>query len=246
MTASYRLLAVTGAAGDLGRSIATTFATSGWRVALLDVDTQRLGEAAQAAGGRAYNADVTRPQTLSQAFGKISAELGYIDCLVNAAGLTRPAPSESLPDDDWQTVLDVNLSGAFFSCRAALPHLRPSGASVINISSISATRVLPGRAAYSASKAGLNGLTSSLAVEWASRGLRVNAVAPAWIDNTFLRSLADRGVLDPSELASKIPLGRLCTNEDVVAAVEFLADLDKSGFITGQVLHVDGGYLPAG
>jgi NAD(P)-dependent dehydrogenase (short-subunit alcohol dehydrogenase family) len=237
-------MVVTGAAGDLGRAIATHFARNGWRVDLLDVDDVRLRGVADEVGGRAITCDVRERDDLERAFAVVGAD-GKIDCLVNAAGLTRPAPSFELSTVDWDAVIGVNLTGTFRTCQAAFPLLR-RGSAIVNVSSISGTRARPGRAAYTASKAGVDGLTASLAVEWAPSGIRVNAVAPAWIDNAFLRDLASRGIVDPAELVTKIPLGRLCTDEDVVQAVRFLADPAAAAFITGQVLYVDGGYVVAG
>ena len=237
-------MVITGAQGGLGKAIARLAFSQGWRLALIDREPSITEDAPPEA--LSIVADVTDPASMRGALEHCKAELGSIDCLVSSAGLTRPGPSAALAREDWETVLTVDLSGAFFVAQAAYPYLRASAGSIVNISSISATRVMPGRAAYSAAKAGLNALTQSLAVEWGPDGIRVNAVAPAWVDNAFLRSLERKGVLDPEELVSKIPLGRLCTDDDVAQAVCFLANRNAASFITGQVLHIDGGYLSAG
>lgn len=244
--AAHRVAAITGASGDLGAALARGFASHGWNVALIDLNADALAEIGDPIGGLSVPADVTSTDDVAAAVAAIDATWGRIDALINAAGITRPGASEELSPSDWRRVIDVNLSGAFHASQACFSHLHATAGSIVNITSIAATRAMPGRAAYTASKAGLEGLTASLAVEWAPRGVRVNAVAPAWIDNAFVRTLAEQGVVDRDDLISRIPLGRLCSNDDVVSAVAFLADSRQSGFITGQTLAVDGGYLPAG
>jgi NAD(P)-dependent dehydrogenase (short-subunit alcohol dehydrogenase family) len=144
---------------------------------------------------------------------------------------------------DWQRVLDVDLNGTFFACQAAYPHLAPASA-IVNLASVLAMRGLPGRVAYTAAKFGVVGITRVLAVEWAGRGIRVNAVGPSWTDTPLIRDQLAAGTLD-LEVLERVPMGRLAQVEDVVGAVVFLLG-DGASFITGQTLYVDGGYTWAG
>ena len=163
---------------------------------------------------------------------------GDIDILVNNAGLTRDGLIVRMPDDDWRTVIETNLSGAFYTCRAAARGmLRRRSGSIVNLTSIVGLHGNPGQANYAASKAGIIGLTKALARELASRNVRVNAVAPGYIETALTEVLPD-GVRDA--LLGNTPLGRLGRPEDVAGAVRFLCSAEAS-FITGEVLLVDGG-----
>lgn len=236
---------VTGGASGLGRAIAAHARNAGWTVALLDRDHDSVLAAADELGGAALTADVTEPEQLAEAFAAAVSTHGAISGLVNAAGLTRPGPSESLAVADWKTVVDVDLSGTFYTCQAAFPHLAPE-AGIVNIASIASVRGLPQRAAYSAAKAGVVGLTRALAVEWASHGVRVNAVGPSWVDTPLLRGLVESGSISEEEMVSKVPLGRLCRPEEVADSVMYLLAPDSARYITGQTLYIDGGYVWAG
>jgi NAD(P)-dependent dehydrogenase (short-subunit alcohol dehydrogenase family) len=239
------VLVITGGASGLGLGIGARASKQGWTVALLDRDTAALDQAAVQIQALAVQADVTNPEALQKAFADIAARSGPIDGLVNSAGLTRPGPSETLPVSDWQTVIDVDLNGTFYACQAAVPHLAEHAA-IVNIASIAAGRGLPHRTAYSAAKAGVVGLTKALAAEWAPRGIRVNAVGPAWADTPLLRGLITDGVLTEKEITDRIPMGRLCTEDDVANSVLFLLSREQSSYVTGQTLYVDGGYVWAG
>jgi NAD(P)-dependent dehydrogenase (short-subunit alcohol dehydrogenase family) len=237
-----RAVVITGALGGIGRCAAERFAADGFSVVGIDV------RRADSAGpySELLVCDLADEDAIAATVDALERSWSDVHCLVNGAGLTRVAPSTELPLSDWEAVHDTTLRGAFLMSRGLFPLLEASSGSIVNISSISARRVLPGRLAYSSAKAGLDALTRSLAVEWAPANVRVNAVAPAWVDSEFLRNLAVAGALDPEELRRKIPMGRLCTETDVVEAIRFLADPERAGFITGQILAVDGGYLHAG
>ncbi|GAA1626600.1 SDR family NAD(P)-dependent oxidoreductase [Georgenia ruanii] len=239
------VLVVTGGASGLGRAIAAQAAAEGWTVVLVDRDADALAVAAEELGVASTAVDVTDREALGAAFASIAERLGRIGGLVNSAGLTRPGPSEGLAVDDWKLVIDVDLSGTFYSCQAAFDHLAES-ASIVNIASIGSTRGLPERVAYSAAKAGVVGLTRALAAEWAPLGIRVNAVGPSWVDTPLVRDLIASGTIDEQQMLDKVPLGRLCTPEDVASSVLFLLGSDKAGYVTGQTLYVDGGYVWAG
>jgi NAD(P)-dependent dehydrogenase (short-subunit alcohol dehydrogenase family) len=239
------VLVVTGGASGLGRAIAAQAAAEGWTVVLVDRDAEALAAATEELGVASAAVDVTAREALGEAFASIAQRLGPIGGLVNSAGLTRRGPSEELAEDDWKLVIDVDLSGTFYSCQAAFDHLAES-ASIVNVASIASTRGLPQRAAYSAAKAGVVGLTRALAAEWAPRGIRVNAVGPSWVDTPLVRGLIASGAIDEQQMLDKVPLGRLCTPEDVASSVLFLLTPDKAGYVTGQTLYVDGGYVWAG
>ncbi|MFC4003837.1 SDR family NAD(P)-dependent oxidoreductase [Prauserella oleivorans] len=226
------VVVVTGSASGLGAHVCARAANEGWTVAGIDIT------------GGDYRADVRDPAQLRRAFADIRDRYGRIAGLVNSAGLTRPGPSATLPEADWRMVVDVDLSGTFFACQAAFEHLA-EGASIVNISSIAAARGLPERAAYSAAKAGVTGLTNALAAEWGPQGHRVNAVGPAWTNTPLVQKMIAGGVVDLKSVVDAIPLGRLCTEDDVASAVLFLLS-DRAAFVNGQTLYVDGGYAAAG
>lgn len=191
-------------------------------------------EVAKEAGGRAIQADVSDPEDAK----RLVEEAGELDILVNNAGVTRDGLIARMPDDDWRAVLDTNLSGAFYTCRAvARSMMRRRSGSIVNVSSIVGLHGNPGQTNYSASKAGLIGFTKALARELGSRGVRANVVAPGYVDTRLTDVL-------PEELKramlQKTPLGRFGTADDVAGAVRFLSS-DAAAFITGEVLLVDGG-----
>ena len=234
---------VTGGAKGIGLGVVRELVRSGWRCTILDVDP--AGAAAGVEVGASHmRADVTRPDELAAAFAEIAARTGAIRGLVNAAGINLTGRAEELSDDDWQRVIDVDLSGTFYACRAAFRYLEP-GASIVNVASVLAVRARAGRVAYGAAKAGVIAVTRTLAVEWADRGIRVNAVAPGWTDTPLIRGQAEAGTLDISAVVERVPMARLATVDEVAAAVAFLLE-DRAAFVTGHVLFVDGGYAAAG
>lgn len=236
------MIAVTGGASGIGAATAQALLGQGYDVAVIDLDSP---DATPPPHARAYHADVTNFDSLVEVFVDIDASTTEgLTGLVNCAGLTRTGPTSEFPLDDWVRVIAVDLTGTFYTCRAAVAHLRP-GAAIVNLASIASVRALPGRAAYTAAKFGVVGLTRVLAVEWAARGIRVNAVGPGWTKTPLLDDLIQRGRLAEDELVAKIPIGRLAAVDDVVSAICFLLS-DQSGFITGQTLYVDGGYLWSG
>lgn len=240
------VVVVTGAGRGLGAALAIGLAREGWDVGLIArTDTQIEQVAAQidAMGRRAVavTADVRQPRDVGRSMQRIDAELGAIDALVNNAGVQRVGPALGLTEADWDAVLDTNLKGAFFCMQAVAPGMIERGhGSVVNIASVAGQLAVPDRAPYAASKAGLLMLTRACAVEWAYAGVRVNAVSPTFVDTDLARQTLDQpGALET--ILGRIPLGRLATPADVVAAVAFLLDEPRAGFITGEVLTVDGG-----
>jgi NAD(P)-dependent dehydrogenase (short-subunit alcohol dehydrogenase family) len=237
-------LVVTGGARGIGRGIAAAFRRRGWAVVVADSDADATLETAAELGAGHTVVDVRDATALRSALDAVAARYGGIDALVTAAGITRIGESAWLAATDWRTVIDVDLSGTFYSCQAAYPHL-PDGGAVVTISSVAAYRGIARRAAYCAAKAGVVALTRTLATEWAPRGIRVNGVAPGWVDTPFLREAVRRGDVDLDELARRPPLGGLTAISDVVGAVTFLVS-EESRFVTGQTLVVDGGWTCAG
>jgi 3-oxoacyl-[acyl-carrier protein] reductase len=206
------------------------------------VNYRSSAEAAEAiageVGGIAVAGNVADPEQVKALVEQVESELGDIDALVNNAGLTRDTLIARMSDEDWDAVLDTNLRGTFQMCRAvARKMLRRRTGSIVNLTSVVGLHGNAGQVNYAASKAGIVGLTKSLAKELGNRGVRANAIAPGYIDTELT------GVL-PEEVRNLIlgntPLGRLGTPEDVAGAVRFLCS-DEAGFVTGEVLLVDGG-----
>jgi len=240
-----KTVVITGGAAGIGRAVAQRCLQQDWDVCLVDRDEQQLEQAAADLGCRSQAADVTDPEQLAAAYARAAEATGSIDGLVNSAGINRPAPSSELSEEDWRSVIEIDLSGTFYSCQAAFPHLS-RGAGIVNLASVLAARATPGRAAYTAAKIGVLGVTRVLAVEWAQHGIRVNAIGPAWTDTPMLRGLIDSGAVSESELIGRIPMGRLCSLADILPAVCFLLSERDAGFITGQTIYIDGGYTWAG
>ena len=237
-----KLAVVTGGAKGIGLGAVRELAGEGWQCVILDADL--AGEqVADELGASFVRADVTRPDELRAAFADVAGRFGPIHGLVNSAGINRTGPSAELAAEDWQRVIDIDLSGTFFACQAAYPHLA-DGAAIVNLASVFSMKALPGRVAYAAAKHGVVGITRVLAVEWADRPIRVNAVAPSWTDTPLIAAQVAAGTIDLSVL-EHVPFGRLARVEDVTGAIAFLLS-DKASFITGQTLYVDGGYTWAG
>ena len=231
---------VTGASGGLGAAIARTLHGQGAVVALSGTRADALQALADELGDRAHvtPADLREPAAPDALIATAEATVGPLDILVNNAGLTRDMLALRMKDEDWQTVLDVDLTAPFRLARAALRGmLRRRAGRIIGIASIVGATGNPGQANYAAAKAGLIGMTKALAQEVGSRGITVNIVAPGFIETPMTDALTTE---QRSRLAERIPLGRLGQPADVAAAVAYLAS-DEAGWITGATLHVNGG-----
>jgi len=238
-----RVALVTGGAQGIGRAIALALARAGADVAVVDLNPAGVEEAAAeiASLGRrswALAGDVTSLAFATEAVARTVEAAGAVHVVVNNAGITRDGLLMRMKPEDWELVLRVNLTGAFNFCKAAVPHLiRQRWGRIVGISSVVGAMGNPGQTNYAASKAGMVGLTKSLAREVASRGVTVNAVAPGFIDTAMTQALPEKA---RESLLAHIPAGRLGLPEDVAAAVVFLAS-EGAGYVTGQVIHVNGG-----
>jgi 3-oxoacyl-[acyl-carrier protein] reductase len=232
---------ITGAIRGIGKTIADLFITEGAEIWGLDYQTpEDLSSRIDQAKGKLHwvTVDLSELHTVEEKIESVLKESGGFDVLVNNAGITKDNLSFRMSFDEWQKVLDINLSAAFFVARTvARDMIRKRAGSIINMSSVVGIHGNGGQANYSASKAGLIGVTKSLAHETASRGVRVNAVAPGYIATDMTAGLPDKV---KEAFIERIPLKRMGTPQDVAAAALFLAS-DDSAYITGQVLPVDGG-----
>jgi len=243
MSLKGKVALVTGGARGIGRAIAERLGGAGADLALFDVVDEAAVTAGELAGklevrARAYKVNVTDSAAVDEAVGKAVADLGRLDVLVNNAGVTRDGLIMRMKDEDWDLVLNINLTGAFLCTRAASRQtLKQRSGRIVNIASVVGLMGNAGQANYSSSKAGLIGLTKSCAKEFASRGVTVNAVAPGYIRTAMTDKLTEE---QRGKMLQLVPLARLGEVADVAAAVAFLAS-DDAAYVTGQVIPITGG-----
>jgi 3-oxoacyl-[acyl-carrier protein] reductase len=240
-----RVALVTGASQGIGRACALALAEGGALVALAARNEEKLAAVAreiEAKGGQAagFRMDVGNEAEVKAAVKAVIERFGKVEILVNNAGITKDTLIMRMKREDWDSVIQTNLSGAFFTTQAVVGSmLKPRWGRIINITSVFGQTGQAGQANYSASKAGLIGFTMAMAREVASRGITVNAVAPGYIDTAMTEGLADNL---KSKVNEMIPLGRAGTDMEVAHAARFLAS-EEAGYITGHVLKVNGGML---
>ena len=234
---------LTGATGGIGAAIARAFVAEGARVALLARDERKLETLRAETDGDAVGvaADVADAARVEAAVAEAADLLGGLDAVVNAAAIdTSWHPVGELPVDEWDRAVAVNLSGTFYVCRAVLPHLEEGGGAIVNVTSVAGLRAWAEDAAYNASKAGVELLTKTIAVEYGRRGVRANCLAPGIIDAGMTDEITDPA--DRGALLDRQPAGRMGRAEEVAEAAVWLAS-DASAFTTGTTLVVDGGFL---
>jgi NAD(P)-dependent dehydrogenase (short-subunit alcohol dehydrogenase family) len=237
---------VTGAASGIGRATAIRLASEGARVACLDVAFEKVEEttaALKTLGAEAigYRCDVTEEPEVNETVDRVASELGRPGVLCNIAGFGTFAHTLDTPLSLWDKILAVNLTGTFLMSRATLPHmLHPHGGNIVNVASTSGLMGGAYSAAYCASKGGVVMLTKALAVEYAGRGVRVNAVAPGGVDTPLIGNFTLPEGADPKHLHRMMSTMGFCTPDQVAAAIAFLAS-EESAYTTGAILSVDGG-----
>jgi len=238
-----RIALVTGASRGIGRACALELAKWGAKVALAARQVEKLEEVAgeiRKGGGEAFVAalDLGSQESIKAGIGTVAKEFGRIDILVNNAGVTKDGLALRMKPDDWNLVLNTNLSGAFFCIQQVIsPMMRERWGRIVNISSVVGEAGNAGQANYVASKAGLIGLTKSLAQELGSRNITVNAVAPGFIETDMTAALKDEQKV---KITQSIPLGRIGTPAEVAVAVRFLCS-EEASYVTGNVIDVNGG-----
>lgn len=240
---AQRTAFVTGASRGIGRACALQLAAAGYRVALGARNRELLEQVAQeirAAGGEAFavTIDLGSQESIKEAMATVAKEFGVITVLINNAGITRDGLSMRMKREDWDAVLNTNLSGAFFCCQQAMPGMmKERWGRIINIASVVGQMGNAGQANYVAAKAGLIGVTKTLAQELGARNITVNCVTPGFVDTDMTAVLPDEV---KEKMLGVIPLKRFGKAEDIAAAVKFLAS-DEAGYVTGAVLNVNGG-----
>jgi NAD(P)-dependent dehydrogenase (short-subunit alcohol dehydrogenase family) len=242
---------ITGAGRGIGASIAAVFASEGGRVVILDHDEASGAETAarlrgEGSDARAYAVDVRLEESVVSAAERVLADLGRVDVLVNNAGIARTGPTLTYSTADWDESLAVMQTGVFLCSREFGKVMRAGdGGAVVNISSINGLTAFPMRLAYSATKAAVMSMTQLLAVEWASYGIRVNAVAPGVTNTDMVARMVDERRIDVEAYEARIPLRRFAEPAEIAQAVLFLAS-DRSSYVTGQTMVVDGGCTASG
>lgn len=237
---------VTGASGGIGKAIAIALAKQGSKVVLSGTRAEALAETAKeikqltGVDSEIVTCNLSDASSVEELFPKVESLVKKVDILVNNAGITRDGLAMRMKDEDWQDVLDVNLTASFRLCRAAIKSMmRRRYGRIVNISSVVGVAGNPGQSNYCAAKAGMIGMSKSLAFEVASRGITVNCIAPGFIKTSMTHDLPD-SVRD--KIMSGIPMGTYGSPDDIASAAVFLAS-SEAGYVTGQTMHINGGML---
>lgn len=247
-----RLALVTGGAKGIGLAASRRLVADGLDVIVTGRDAAAIEREASSLstddGPSVHGAvmDVSNQADVDRVFAEVADRHGPVSVLVNSAGIVVREPAENVTDEQWSSVIATDLSGVFWCCRAAARHMLPRReGSIITISSLAALTGLSERVAYTSAKAGLSGMTRTLALEWADRGVRVNAIAPGWTATAMVRAGIASGKLNEASLTRRIPMGRLAEPSEMASVTSFLASPDAS-YLTGQTITVDGGYMVNG
>jgi 3-oxoacyl-[acyl-carrier protein] reductase len=245
-----QVIVVFGGAGGIGAETSARLASRGARIVIADLDAAQAHAKAAgitAAGGEAIGVacDITSSESCECAAQAAIDRFGRLDGVVNCAGISKPHDSISLPPADWSRMVDVQLNGAFYAAQACARRMWDSGGAIVFITSTNAEAAFPRRAAYCSAKAGVAMLTKVLAIEWAGKRIRVNAVGPAYVATEMTERNIAAGNIDEAQVKARIPMGRLAQPADVADAVTFLLS-EQASFITGHSLYVDGGWLAYG
>lgn len=251
MKLKNKVAIVTGASKGIGKAIAIRFAEEGASVVLASRSLSVLEEGVReikAAGGEAaaLSVDVRNVESINDLVTKAVNRYGRLDLLVNNAGITMGGPSEDLKPEDWRAALETDLFSVFYASQAAARVMIPQGGgNIINISSVNGILAAPKRAAYCASKAAVNELTKVLAIEWADRKIRVNAIAPGYIRTELVQDVIDKGAISLAAILRRTPQHRIGEVEDIASLAVYMAG-DESSYMTGSIVNIDGGWLAYG
>ena len=241
---------VTGAAQGVGFAAAALLGRLGYRVVLLDIKPlEGRVRQLQDAGAQAVGicGDVASEPFVVELALRVARDYGALDALVNNAGISLIVPAENTSAEQWQQVMNVNLFGPFLLCRHLGAQMLVRGrGSIVNVASVAGLAGVAHRSAYNASKHGLIGLTRTLAAEWGGRGVRVNAVCPGWIKTEMDAADQGGGAYSDADIVNRVPMARFASPEDVAQAIALLLDAERTAFINGVALPVDGGWIADG
>jgi len=247
MKLADKIAVVTGGARGIGEAIATRFAAEGATSVILDLDGAAAAETAGRLGGTGLACDVSSRASVEAAVSEVLASHGRIDILVNNAGIALMGPSETVSDDDWNTSIGIMQTGVFLCSQIVGQHMLGRGrGTIVNIASINAWEAFPMRLAYCAAKAAVVAMTEVLAIEWAERGIRVNAVAPGVTRTALVQKGIDEGIIDVDGYRARTPMHRFGEPDEIARAVLYLACDEDSSFVTGTTLCADGGWSAMG
>jgi len=247
-----KIALITGASKGIGKGIAIRYAQEGATVVLgsrsMDL-LSAIAEEIRGAGGQALalSLNVRKPESVQQVVDETVEQYGRLDIMVNNAGISMAHPSEDLSPEDWARAVETDLFGVFYGCQAAARQMikQSEGGCIINITSVYGIVAAPMRAAYCASKAGANMLTKVLAIEWADKNIRVNAIAPGYIRTELVQGVIDKGMLPVGAIERRTPQRRIGEVEDILGAAVYLAS-NEASFVTGSILTIDGGWTAYG
>jgi NAD(P)-dependent dehydrogenase (short-subunit alcohol dehydrogenase family) len=242
-----RVCVVTGGATGIGEAIGRRFAAEGGTVAVWDLDEEGARRAGEASGGSGHRCDVSARASVEQALAETIERHGRVDVLVNNAGVALAGPSETFSDEEWDRSIAVMQTGVFLCSQlVGRTMLERRSGSIVNISSINAWAAFPMRLAYCAAKAAVVAMTEVLAIEWADRGVRVNAVAPGVTRTALVQKGIDEGVILVDAYRERTPMHRFGEPDEIARAVLYLANEEDGSFVTGTTLRIDGGWSAQG